>query len=385
MSTVNAATGASAVICRHAANPILQAADVPYPATLVFNAGVCKWNGKYIMIFRNDFGDASAKRLDGHNLGLATSPDGTNWHVAPKPVYEADDRSHPLWNAYDPRLTVIENRLYLCFATGGRWGTAGGVAVTDDLVNWEVLSISVPDNRNFTLFPQRFDGRLVRMERPFAGYLRPSDRFDIWMSASPDGRYWGDSRLVLETLDFPWVNNKIGPGTPPILTDRGWLTMIHTVDVDDARPGGGWSGDWIKRYTAALVLLDRHDPYKVIGISHAPVLVPDEAYPWETSGGYRDGTVFPGAMILEDDGEVKIYYGCSDTVQCLATAQIDDLLALCKPFTPPNVYMRGAGPNTPRHVPAKRARDLTPVMTGIKPRLTAKRAWPGLTKAPAKT
>ena len=34
-------------------------------------------------------------------------------------------------------------------------------------------------------------------------------------------------------------------------------------------------------------------------------------------------------MILEPDGEVKIYYGASDTVECVATAKLDDLLALC--------------------------------------------------------
>ena len=32
------------------------AKDIPYPATLVFNAGVCKWQGKYVMLFRNDYG-----------------------------------------------------------------------------------------------------------------------------------------------------------------------------------------------------------------------------------------------------------------------------------------------------------------------------------------
>jgi beta-1,4-mannooligosaccharide/beta-1,4-mannosyl-N-acetylglucosamine phosphorylase len=31
-------------------------------------------------------------------------------------------------------------------------------------------------------------------------------------------------------------------------------------------------------------------------------------------------------MILEEDGEVKIYYGAADTVQCLATTQLDDLI-----------------------------------------------------------
>jgi beta-1,4-mannooligosaccharide/beta-1,4-mannosyl-N-acetylglucosamine phosphorylase len=39
--------------------------------------------------------------------------------------------------------------------------------------------------------------------------------------------------------------------------------------------------------------------------------------------------IFPGGMILEDDGEVKIYYGASDTVECVATYHVDDLIALC--------------------------------------------------------
>jgi beta-1,4-mannooligosaccharide/beta-1,4-mannosyl-N-acetylglucosamine phosphorylase len=34
-------------------------------------------------------------------------------------------------------------------------------------------------------------------------------------------------------------------------------------------------------------------------------------------------------MVLEDDGEVKIYYGAADTVEALATAHVDDLIALC--------------------------------------------------------
>jgi beta-1,4-mannooligosaccharide/beta-1,4-mannosyl-N-acetylglucosamine phosphorylase len=37
-------------------------------------------------------------------------------------------------------------------------------------------------------------------------------------------------------------------------------------------------------------------------------------------------------MIIEDSGEVKMYYGAADTVQCLATAQLDDLIDFCLSF-----------------------------------------------------
>jgi len=51
--------------------------------------------------------------------------------------------------------------------------------------------------------------------------------------------------------------------------------------------------------------------------------------PYEISGGFRNNVIFPGGMILEETGVVKIYYGAADTVECLATADVQDLLAMC--------------------------------------------------------
>jgi len=324
-------------IVRHPANPILSAKDAPYRATLVFNAGIAKFQGKYVMVFRNDYGDAEQKKLTGRNLGIAFSDDGVKWDVKDKPINEDDH--HPLKNCYDPRLTVLDGRVYLCFATGGN-GTRGGVAVTDDFESWEVLNVSIPDNRNMVIFPERFDGKIARLERPFAGYLRPGDPFDMWLSMSPDGRYWGDSKLVLDAHDVPWCNNKVGPGAPPVKTPKGWLAVTHVVDIADGR-AWGWSGDWNKRYTMGVVLLDLDDPAKVVAMSRKPVLVPEADY--ETTGGYRDHVIFPGGMVLEDDGSVKIYYGAADTVECLATTTVDDLLGMCEPVARSYSYSQSEG------------------------------------------
>lgn len=68
----------------------------------------------------------------------------------------------------------------------------------------------------------------------------------------------------------------------------------------------------------------------MIGLSDGPVLVPEPEYTYE-SEEYRPFVVFPGGMILEDSGEVKIYYGSANTVECLATSTIDALLAMIKP------------------------------------------------------
>ena len=74
------------------------------------------------------------------------------------------------------------------------------------------------------------------------------------------------------------------------------------------------------------MLLDLKNPNKVIGLLNSPLLVPETEY--EVEKGFRQDVIFPGGMILEND-EVKIYYGAADTVECLATASVDDLIKLC--------------------------------------------------------
>ncbi|MGF9696928.1 glycoside hydrolase family 130 protein [Paenibacillus sp. MABNR03] len=319
----------SSVIRRHPDNPILDASRIPYPTALVFNAGVTKFNGKYVMVFRNDYGSAEQQILEPHHttdLGIAFSDDGINWEVQPKPCFKLHDQE--MIRAYDPRLTVLGGRCYMCFAVDTQHGIRGGVAVTDDFEHFEILSLSTPDLRNMVLFPEKIGGNYIRLERPFTVYSRGGkDRFDTWISESPDLKYWGNSDLLLAVEDVPFANDKIGPAAPPIKTKQGWLTTFHAVDLDPARGKNGWESSWKKRYTAGLMLLDLDNPKKIIGMSREPLLAPEVSY--ETHGGFRNNVIFPGGMILEEDGEVKIYYGAADAVECLATAHIDDLIKLC--------------------------------------------------------
>jgi beta-1,4-mannooligosaccharide/beta-1,4-mannosyl-N-acetylglucosamine phosphorylase len=301
----------------------------------VFNPGVVRFKGQYVMVFRNDYslagpstGVFGEQLLDGTNLGLAFSSDGIRWEVQPMPCFEW--REGAVLRAYDPRLTVLEGRCYLCFAVDTLHGIRGGIAVTDDFEHFEVLSLSVPDNRNLALFPERIGGRYIRLERPFPVYGRlGKERFDIWISESPDLIHWGRARLLLGVEGVPFANLKIGPGAPPVKTSRGWLTAFHAVDYDPARGKNGWEAVWQKRYTAGIMLLKLADPGSVLGLCPDPLLAPEVSY--ETGGGFRNNVIFPCGLIIEDSSEVKIYYGASDTTVCLATAQVDDLLTLCLP------------------------------------------------------
>jgi len=323
----------SAVV-RYAKNPILTGADVPYPASLIFNAGIAKFQGRYVMVFRNDYGFSGPgydPAKTGTNIGVAFSKDGINWDVRPQPWIEITDPNNEIRRFYDPRLTVVDGKCYLCFAVDTRHGVRGGIAVTEDFDKYEVLSLSAPDNRNMVLFPEKINGKFFRLERPFPEYSRGyKELFDIWGSFSPDCRYWGDTELVLATEQVPFANAKIGPAAPPIKTAKGWLTTFHATRKFTDKQFKGWeSYPWRKEYLAGLMLLDLQNPTKVIGMSPEPLLSPEADYELD---GFRGSVIFPGGMVLEDSGEVKIYYGAADTVEALATAHVDDLLAMCQPL-----------------------------------------------------
>lgn len=305
--------------------PVLTRKDIPYSAALIFNAGVTKFCGEYVMVFRNDYGDYDNQKLSGTNLGLARSKDGILWEVSDKPCFSL--REGDIRRAYDPRLTVIDGRCYMCFAVDTDHGIRGGIAVTDDFERFEILSLSGPDNRNMVLFPEKIGGDYVRLERPMPVYSRGRDRFDLWTASSPDLVYWGKNRLVLGVEQVPFANDKIGPGAPPIRTEKGWLTLFHAVIRDNERGKHGWEDRWQKVYYAGIALLDLDDPSKVVGISRSPLIAP--TLPYERDEGFRTHVIFPGGMILEPSGEVKIYYGAADTVEALATADVGDLIALC--------------------------------------------------------
>lgn len=83
---------------------------------------------------------------------------------------------------------------------------------------------------------------------------------------------WGKSRLVLAVEDVPFCNDK-----------------------DETRGKNGWEGKWQKRYSIGVMLLYLNDPSKIVGMSKAPLMVPEAEF--ETSGGYRDNGLFPCGMI----------------------------------------------------------------------------------------
>jgi beta-1,4-mannooligosaccharide/beta-1,4-mannosyl-N-acetylglucosamine phosphorylase len=319
---------------RYGNNPLLTKEDIPYPSTYVSNPGVVYFNKQYYMILKNVHMLSETEYKYTINHGLARSKDGIKWQLDPNPCFGAKGKElfdlpdDEVKHVHDPRLMVINETVYITIAIATKHGLLCGIAKTNDFKTWEQVTISTPDNRNVIIFPEKINGLYYRLERPFPVYSRGGDdQFDIWISQSPDLVHWGQSKILLAVEDVPFANNKLGPGTPAIKTDKGWLFLFHAVDKDDTRGKNGWEDKWQKRYTAGVMLVDLNDPSKIIGFSKKPLIVPEADY--EISGGYRNNVIFPTGLIADSNGDVKIYYGAADTVICLASANINELINAC--------------------------------------------------------
>ena len=299
------------VVRRFEGNPILTKSNVPYAVETVHNAAAVKILGEYLLVFRSHLRNGRSI------LGLARSKDGCHFVVAPEPflvpAQEGIFAEYEEFGIEDPRICQIDNDFFVSYSAYSRHGVRIGLCKTSDFGSVERIAlITQADYRNVVLFPAKFQGRFARLDRPHT-QIAP---WSIWISYSPDLIHWGDSRRIMQPAPYHWDQMKIGPGATPFWTSKGWLHIYHGVfqTMDGAV------------YRLGLALHDLEDPANILGVADDWILQPEDR--WEITG-YVHNVVFTCGAIPEDDGTVKIYWGGADTVVCMGTAVIDDLVGLC--------------------------------------------------------
>lgn len=298
------------VIQRYHANPILTPDMIP-GANAVFNSSVARFGEKYVGLFRVE------SRQGFQTLRVGWSDDGIKFSIEDGEVLVPTEEPFTKYEEarYDPRITKIDDMYYICHASESRYGCQISVAKTLDFKRFEKIAVcSEPTNRNMVLFPEKINGLYVRLDRPFES----GTRGNIWISYSPDLIYWGRSECIMESRTFAWDQGKIGPGCPPVKTNEGWLIIYHGTTP---RING-------QIYKAGIALLDLKDPRKVLARSKEYIMAPREIY--ERVGDVPN-VVFPTCAIpFPDKDELRIYYGAADTVFCMATAKISQLIQFAK-------------------------------------------------------
>lgn len=319
------------IIRRYEGNPILTKKDVPYPATLVFNAGVAFYKGEYFIAPRVDlFNEQYTKPALSISTGFGRSKDGIHFTIENEPI-KVHYKGEILPWVCDARLTVLEDELYLSFCFENQHSERPGIAKWRGTgTDFDAITIGIPQQRNMILYPEKINGYYMRLERPSSQWGVP---FHIWYGLSPDLKFWGEQELLLGCEDVPWADAKIGGGAPPVKTNKGWLLIFHAVDMDESRSVKTLaSNNWIKRYTAGAALYDLEDPTKLIAITKEPLIVAETPYETGSPDLFTEYTVFPcGAVLMDDNQTLRIYYGAGDTSTNLAETTLDELFSIMTP------------------------------------------------------
>lgn len=296
---------------RHAGNPILTAADWPYPINSVFNAGaVLLADGTTLLLCRVE------DRRGLSHLCVARSANGVDdWRVDPEPTLLPDPDGHPeeLWGIEDPRITYVPElaQYVITYTSFSRGGPGVSLALTKDFHTFERYGVVMqPDDKDAALLPRRIGGLWALIHRPMTTL-----GVHMWISYSPDLRFWGNHKLMLQARRGAWWDaNKIGLSPPPIETDRGWLVMYH--GVRNTASGS--------LYRLGLALFELDHPEQCLLRGESWVFGPEAEY--ERIGDVRD-VVFPcGYTLGADRDTINLYYGAADSCIALARGSIRSLL-----------------------------------------------------------
>jgi beta-1,4-mannooligosaccharide/beta-1,4-mannosyl-N-acetylglucosamine phosphorylase len=311
-------------------NPILTREDLPdipphfVDATSVFNPGAILFQNKYLLMLR--------VQTRGRETFLVMAESGDGKIFIPRTDivrFTGIERvTETIYHIYDPRLTQIDEWVYVMFAADTDEGCRLGVARTLDFDEFEFVGFGAEKHiRNGVLFPERIDGRYLRLDRPnITAEGGPPSGDEIFLSESYDLVEWRRRESVFRGRPHYW-DERIGSGPPPVKTREGWLHVYHGIATHF---------DSANIYQAGVVLLDLENPGEVVARSRNNILEPRELY--ELTGQVPN-VVFPSGMIVEEyddegyakaDAGVFLYYGAADTCVGLATTTVGELLMACR-------------------------------------------------------
>jgi len=296
---------------RSVTNPILKAADWPYPVHTVFNAGATLLqDGTTLLLCRVE------DRRGLSHLCAARSKDGVGgWIIDAQPTLAADPENHPeeLWGVEDPRITWVAElgRYAIAYTAFGKGGPGVSLALTEDFKTFERCGLVMqPDDKDAALLPRRIDGMYALVHRPIA-----DSGAHVWISYSPDLRSWGGHRMMLQARRGGWWDaNKVGLSPPLIETPRGWLMLYHGVRSNAAG----------SLYRLGVALFDIENPAELLLRGDEWIFGPEETY--ETHGDVNNVTFPCGYTVGADGDTLNLYYGAADTCIAMATGSIREIL-----------------------------------------------------------
>ena len=286
-----------------------------------FNSGAIFLNGKYCLVARVEGSDRKSF------FAVAESDSPTEgFRYRDYPVVLPDTCPEET-NVYDMRLTRHEDGwIYGVFCSESKDTTvndlsaavaAAGIVRTKDLETWErlpnLVTLRSPQQRNVVLHPEFVNGQYAFYTRPMDGFIETGSGGGIGFGLCRDITHAiVDEERIISLRRYHTVTEaKNGAGAVPIKTPRGWLHIAHGVRNTAAG----------LRYVLYAFATDLNDPAHVIAEPGGMLLGP--------LGRERVGdvsnVVFTNGAIVNDAGDIYIYYAASDTRLHVAHTDVERL------------------------------------------------------------
>lgn len=288
----------------------------------VMNSGAIYLNGKYYLVARIEGNDRKSF------FGVAESDNGVDgFRFWDYPIL-LDDVCPEETNVYDMRLTQHEDGyIYGVFCSESKDQSvndlsaavaAAGIVRTKDLKHWERLenltTLRSPQQRNVVLHPEFVDGKYAFYTRPMDDFIETGSGGGIGFGLCEDITHAViDEEKMTSLRKYHTITEaKNGAGATPIKTDRGWIHIAHGVRNTAAG----------LRYVIYAFATDLQDPSRVIAEPSGLLIGPRG----EERVGDVSNVVFTNGAIVNEKGEVFIYYASSDTRMHVATTTIEKLI-----------------------------------------------------------
>ncbi|HET7627312.1 MAG TPA: glycoside hydrolase family 130 protein [Bacillales bacterium] len=289
-------------------NPILSPQGDSWEAKDVFNPTAIVHDNRVYLFYRAEDFTGEGEWNGTSRIGLAVSDDGIHFHREPRPVIDVTEEYEVPGGVEDPRVVRLGQTFYMTYSAFDGKNARLALATSKDLIHWKKHGLLFPEwkgvndegwSKSGAIVPEKIDGKYVM-------YFGDTD---IYLAFSTNGLHW-----IPETEPFMKVSkdpNKfdsalIEPGPAPILSNEG-IILLYNAARKVTEKGDPAFGKL--RYSVGQVLIDRHEPNRVLKRTKSPFFVPntqDESY------GQVDNVVFVEGLVYFNE-TYYLYYGMADS------------------------------------------------------------------------
>ena len=188
---------------------------------------------------------------------------------------------------------------------------------SDNGLDWRFEDMVLDhQNKDMLIFEGQVDGRYWAQTRPLGDlyFAYPPDSEwragpSINLATSPDLLHWKPCRQPgIRPHAATVATARMGGGTPPIRTERGWLSLWHGVEPHEI----------VGIYRTYWTILDADDPSRTVATQHPPLLEANPALtrPLEDQMYVRDVVFTTG---IAEHGDVYVVASGEADLACRIT------------------------------------------------------------------